>query len=110
MHNIHRAKKGDKVFTQDFESVSDYVRHASETPAANGAGVASREDNPDFFRTKTFEEAVALASAGWPEGAARVAELRDGCEAFLAAAKSAKTRGYGWDVEGHFIDVITDCP
>jgi hypothetical protein len=105
MHDTYRATKGDKVFTQDFESVSDYVRYTSETPAASDTYVASREDNPDFFRTKTFEEAVALASSGWPEGAARVAELRDGCEAFLAAAKAAKTKGYGWDVTGHFIDV-----
>jgi hypothetical protein len=105
--HAYRAKKSDKVVRHDFESVGDFVRYASETKAAADVSVASREpcSTNGFFGTFTFSQAVELASAGWPEGAARVVELREGCEAFLAAAKAAKTRGYGWDVTGDFIDV-----
>lgn len=105
-HQAYRITKSDRVLTQEFESVSDYVRYTSTAKPKSGTHVDSRDTGrADFFRTETFDDAVALASKGWPEGAARVAELRDGCEAFLAAAKAAKTRGYGWDVTGHFIDV-----
>lgn len=107
IHHTYRPAERDTIVCREFESVGDFVRYARDTPPADGVHVDSRDPCSErgFFGTAKFEDAVTLASAGWPEGAARVAALREGCEAFLAAAKAAKTRGYGWDVTGDFIDV-----
>lgn len=107
MHSTYRATARDRIVTRDFESVSDFVQHVAKSSPA--AGVTAESHTPcspfGFFGTSSFQDAIELASAGWPDGAARVAALRDNCEAFVAAAKAAKTKGYGWDVTGDFIDV-----
>lgn len=107
IHHAHRATKSDTIVCRDFKSVGDFVRYASDTPPASDVFAESRRpcSTRGFFGTDKFEDAVTLASNGWAEGAARVASLREGCEAFLAAAKAAKLKGYGWDVTGDFIDV-----
>jgi len=91
-----------------FDSITDLVAEAADAtrPIRPGLKVTSQDTGrDDFFWTKTFQEAVDLARLGWPEGAAKVAQHREQCAAFLAAAKTAKTREFGWDVEGQFIDV-----
>ena len=91
-----------------FDSISDLLAEATDAsrPIKQGLKVTSTDTGRDsFFWTKTFEEAVDLARNGWAEGTARIVEHREACSAFLAAAKTAKTREFGWDVTGQFIDV-----
>jgi len=89
---------------RDFANVTDYLAYlAAGTPKAR----SSHEDTgrEGFFKTKTYADAEALVTTGWAEGAAKVAARREGFGAFLAAAKSAKSRRFGYDVVGDYIDV-----
>lgn len=91
-----------------FDSVTDLIAEATDSsrPIRPGLKVTSQDTHrPEFFWTKTFEEAVELARGGWAEGTAKIVEHREQCAAFLAAAKTAKAREFGWDVTGQFIDV-----
>lgn len=91
-----------------FESVTDYLAEVCDEtrPIKSGLDATSHDTGrKSFFWTERFEDAVELARAGWPEGTAKVVEHRENNAAFLAAAKVAKTRQFGWDVEGQWIDV-----
>lgn len=91
-----------------FDSISDLLAEVTDDsrPIRPGLKVSSQDTGREnFFWTKTFGEAVDLARNGWAEGTARIVEHREACSAFLAAAKTAKAREFGWDVTGQFIDV-----
>jgi hypothetical protein len=91
-----------------FDSVRDLLAEVTDTsrPIKSGLRVTSQDrGREEFFWTETFSEAVDLARGGWAEGTAKIVEHREACSAFLAAAKTAKTREFGWDVTGDFIDV-----
>ena len=79
---------------RDFENVTDYLAYlAAGTPKAK----SSHDDTGrlGFFQTATYSDAETLVTTGWAEGAAKVAARREGFGAFLAAAKSAKSRQIG---------------
>ena len=91
-----------------FDSVRDLLAEVTDTsrPIKSGLRVTSQDrGREEFFWTETFSEAVDLARGGWAEGTAKIVEHREACSAFLAAAKTAKTREFGWDVTGDFIYV-----
>ena len=97
-----------KTVIRKFDCLTDYLAEVCDEtrPIKSGLWATSHDTGrKDFFWTETFEEAVGLARAGWAEGTAKVVEHREQATAFLAAAKTAKSREFGWDVEGHFIDV-----
>jgi hypothetical protein len=91
-----------------YANLTDYLAEVCDEtrPIKSGLRVTSHDTGRSrFFWTETFEEAVELARTGWAEGTAKVVEHREQANAFLAAAKTAKSREFGWDVEGQFIDV-----
>jgi hypothetical protein len=91
----------------NYDSVGEFVAYVTDPSRKprRGLTVNSRDENKDFFWTKTFDEAVALHRTGWPEGTAQVNEYRDALSAWIAAAVSAKSKRFSWDVVGDFIDV-----
>ncbi len=93
-----------KTITKDYETVSDYLADL----ARSDKGVSQNSQSTgrrDFFWTETYAEAGELFAKGWADGVARVNKHREGLSAFIAAAKTAKSRTFGWDVTGDFIDV-----
>jgi hypothetical protein len=96
------------LITRNYESLTDYLAEVCDDTRPIKPGLTETSHNTgrvDFTWTDTFEEAVELARDGWAEGTAKVVEHREKAQAFLSAAKTAKTREFGWDVEGQFIDV-----
>lgn len=59
----------------------------------------------DFYGTDTFEQAVALARTGWPEGAAKAAALRASIAGTINDLIAAKAAAYAYDVSGQWVDV-----
>lgn len=96
------------IVIKRFDSLTDYLAEVCDEtrPIKSGLKATSHDTGRShFFWTETFEEAVSLARTGWAEGTAKVVEHREKAAAFLAAAKTAKSREFGWDVEGQYIDV-----
>lgn len=93
-----------KTVTKDYETVGEYLADLARSD--KGVARCSQDTGRrDFFWTETYAEAEGLVAKGWADGVARVNKHRDGLAAFLAAAKTAKSKTFGWDVTGDFIDV-----
>lgn len=84
-----------------FESVGEFLADAclGDHPDSHKPG------NEDFSGTRTFKQAVALATKGWPEGRERLESLRAELESTVRRAVEAKSATLAWDVVGDFIDV-----
>lgn len=97
-----------KINTQNFDSVGEYVAAMADRSRRAPQGTHESHDERgrrDFFWTNSFDEAVELQRKGWADGAARVAKHREGFDAFIQAAKQAKTKQFAWDVTGDYVDV-----
>ena len=97
-----------KTIVSNYDSVGEFIAYITDKSRKprNGLKTNSRDkDRDEFFWTKTFEDAVELQRVGWPEGTARVAEYREALSAWIAAAVSAKSKRFHWEVVGDFIDV-----
>ena len=88
--------------TITFQSVGDFIT-ASNTENVNKTSHIA--GNKKFSGTDTFEEAVKLATHGWPRGTKRLAKLRAQLDSVVAKAVSAKACTLHWDVTGDFLDV-----
>jgi hypothetical protein len=87
-----------------FDSYEAFVEDVQQVPKVKG--ISSRDVGRDsHFGTHTFEQAVELAHVGWPEGAARVAEIRASLDKYVEASKVAACQQFAWDVVGDFVDV-----
>ena len=95
----------DRVNTRNFETVGEFVRFAECTTSTFSSPPSRESGRKHFFGTETFEDAIVLFGTGWREGAGKIASLKAGYDAFLAAAVDAKARSHGYDVTGHYIDV-----
>lgn len=91
--------------TVNYDSVGDYVNAVSDMTKQGCTNNSQDYGRRDFFWTDTFAEACELWRTGWQDGAERVARHRDGFNAFIAAAKQAKSRRFAWDVTGDYVDV-----
>jgi hypothetical protein len=90
-----------KAKTVTFETVGDFLADACKGnhPDSHGKGDAN------WNGTKTFEQAVALAKKGWPEGRERLEALRAELESTVRKAVEAKAATQHYDVVGDYIDV-----
>lgn len=94
-------KKTSKIQTVTFESVSESLADSQKVSSFDSHQVG----NGRFHGTETFEDAVALATNGWHEGAARINKLRTQLTHFVEKAVAAKTKSVAWDVTGDYLDV-----
>jgi hypothetical protein len=101
------------IVTVNYDSVAAFVADMTDTSRRPPEGVREHHnesggDRMEFTWTKTWEEAVALQRKGWQEGADRVQRHRDGLQAFVAAAKAAKSLTTTWDFSGVWYDAAKD--
>lgn len=89
--------------TITFASFDEFVAAAKLTAQDNDSSRGTGRD--EFYGTATFEDAVALASQGWPEGAARASAVRASLDAAVRDCVVARQAGFSWDVTGETIDV-----
>lgn len=97
-----------KTIVSNYDSVGEFISYVTDKSRKPRRGLTTNsrdKDRDEFFWTKTFEDAVELHRVGWPEGTARVAEYREALSAWIAAAVSAKSKRFHWEVVGDFIDV-----
>lgn len=98
-----------KTVTNNFDSVGEFIEYVTDTNKKPRAGLHCDSNNPErggkFFWSESLTDAARLATAGWPEGAQKVAKHRDALAGFIAAAAAAKSSRWDWDVTGHFVDV-----
>lgn len=97
-----------KIVVDCFDSVGDFVGYCTDPKNTVRKGLSVASDNTgrdDFFWTSTFDEAVTLSRVGWPEGTAKVTKYRNALDSFVTAAATAKSRQFGFDVTGDYIDV-----
>lgn len=97
-----------KTIVSNYDSVGEFISYVTDKSRKPRRGLTTNsrdKDRDEFFWTKTFENAVELHRVGWPEGTARVAEYREALSAWIAAAVSAKSKRFHWEVVGDFIDV-----
>lgn len=92
-----------KVNRINFDNLGDLVAVAQK----GKRGQESHDtNNPGFYGTKSFGDAVALYEKGWDEGAAQAAEIRASLDGFVQEAVAAKGREYAYDVAaGEWLDV-----
>jgi hypothetical protein len=85
-----------------FDSLADLLAFSGLPPKP---GTSRVRFSSDWAGTKTYEEAVALAVRGWPEGAAKVLAIRSQLDGYLRESTSAKSSSFGYDVVGDYVDV-----
>lgn len=105
---VTKSSSGRKKIVDEFDSVGDFVAYVTDPSKKTRAGLECPsviDGRKDFFWTETFAEAVQLSQVGWPEGTGKVVKHREGMDAFVTAAVSAKTRQHGWDLTGDYIDI-----
>jgi hypothetical protein len=91
----------DKAKQIVFESVGEFLADACKGDHPD----SHKKGDEDFHGTRTFKQAVALATKGWPEGRERLESLRAELESTVRKAVEAKAASLAWDVVGDFIDV-----
>jgi len=100
-------KPADKIIR--FESFDAFVAAAAvPSPTANprdGSRAETSPSSPFYGFTAKFDEAVALASTGWAEGARRCNQLRASIDSLVRDTVVKKQAGYGWEVAGDCVDV-----
>ena len=93
-----------KIVTKNYETVGEYLADLAR-PEKGVSQNSQDTGRRDFFWTDTYADAGKLFTSGWADGVARVNKHREGLAAFLDAAKTCKSKTFGWDVVGDFIDV-----
>lgn len=91
----------DKATTVVFESVGDFLADACKDSHPDSHG----EGEKKFHGTNTFQEAVDLATKGWPSGRRRLESLRAELDEAVRRAVEAKAATQHYDVVGDYIDV-----
>ena len=86
-----------------FASFDEFVEAAKLTARDNAS--SRGKGRGKFYGTDSFDDAVALASHGWPEGAQRAAEFRASLDSAVRDVTVARQAGFAWDVVGEQIDV-----
>ena len=81
----------------------DAALHAACAVSEENQGESRRVRDPDFFGTRSFEEAVVIASRGWPEGRDRAEIIRARIEARLLGEIPIPEVQY--DVTGDCLDI-----
>lgn len=90
-----------------FETFESFIEQSLVVPSKQDSS-SSRQDrlgSDPWHGTNTFEQAVALAQRGWPEGAAAALELRAEVESAVRDLINARSTSYTFDVAGEFVDV-----
>ena len=90
-----------------FETFESFIEQSLVVPSKQDSS-SSRQDrlgSDPWHGTNTFEQAVALARRGWPEGAAAALELRAEVESAVRDLINARSTSYTFDVAGEFVDV-----
>jgi hypothetical protein len=88
-----------------FDSVGEFVERSLHAVQTRGVGEDYKAPEPsDWYGTKSFEEAQRLLTKGWPEGAEKVASLRDRLSCVVSAAKQARAAAVAYGVEGLWVD------
>lgn len=59
----------------------------------------------DWYGTHTFEDAIALADRGWPEGAAKAQSLRSEIDSVVNGIVASRLTTYTYDLTGEYVDV-----
>lgn len=96
-----------KTRTYNFGSVGEFAAKslaAARGPSSVGSEFAAKGQDR-FYGTKTVEEAEGLLAKGWPDGAARIARLRDKLNVVVREAAASRVRDTVWGVEGEWCDV-----
>jgi hypothetical protein len=96
-----------KTRTYNFDSVGEFAAKslaAARGPSSVGSEFAA-ENQRDFYGTKSIKEAEGLLAKGWPDGAARIARLRDKLNVVVREAAASRVRDTVWGVEGEWCDV-----
>ena len=91
------------IIQKNFESFDEFVAQSRVVPAHCRS--SRRTNSPSFHGTANFEEAVAIARTGWPEGAKRAVEIGASVSSAVRDVINANASGYAWDVAGQFIDI-----
>lgn len=88
-----------------FDSFEQFVTQAQVVPAKQDSSSSRTGKNADWAGTKTFGEAVTLATTGWAEGAAQALALRGSIDAAVREIVAARQAQFCWDVTGDCVDV-----
>jgi len=89
--------------TLKFASFDEFVEAAKGTARNNDSSRGTGREA--FYGTASFEDAVTLASRGWPEGASRASEFRASLDSAVRDVTVARQAGFAFDVVGEAIDV-----
>jgi hypothetical protein len=92
-----------KIIQKNFESFEEFVAQSLVVP--RDCRSSRREDSGRFHGTRNFDEAVAIARTGWPEGAAKAVEIGASVSSAVRDVINSNASSYAWDVAGQFIDI-----
>jgi len=92
-----------RIKTVQYDSVAEFIAAASANPDPTKPSHQYR--SADFSGTETFDEALTLATRGWPEGSRRLSQLRASLDRIVEKAVTAKSKSLHWDLTGDFLDV-----
>lgn len=91
------------IIQKNFESFDEFVAQSLVVPS--NCRSSRRTNSPSFHGTANFEEAVAIARTGWPEGAKRAVEIGASVSAAVRDVINANASSYAYDVSGQFVDI-----
>ena len=94
-----------KTKTLRFDSFDAFLTQASVVPSRQDIGSSRTSTDANWAGTKTFEEAMTLAIAGWPEGAAEALALRASIDSAVREIVCARQASYAYDLTGESVDV-----
>jgi len=96
-----------KDITLRFDSFDAFVEQAKVVPKTQDSSSSrvDRKAGDKWAGTKTFDEALALATTGWPEGAAEALSLRASIDSAVRQIVASRQDKYTWDVTGDCVDV-----
>jgi hypothetical protein len=91
--------------TRRFDSFDAFLSQALVVPPKQDSGSSRQNRKDSWAGTKTFAEAVSLATRGWPEGAAQALALRASIDSAVRQIVTARKDTFAWDVVGDAVDV-----
>lgn len=92
--------------TRRFNSFGEFLTQALVVPPKQDSSSSrSKTVRKDWAGTDTFEQAVALAGQGWPEGAAEALALRGSIDAAVREIVATRQAKFAWDLTGDCVDV-----
>lgn len=99
-------KPEDKIVRFDsFDAFVEAAKIVPPTANPRDGSRASRSPGDTFYGVAQFDDAVALATAGWSDGARRCSELRASVDGAVREAVVSRKAGYGWEVVGDCVDI-----